>query len=747
MTRPLLATLRNAALLVVVSIAVSADQEGARLPRDAQTLLVAGQFEQAEAAARAAVNTLRTTGSDDGLPVATASDLLVQALIANGRAANEETVSLAERTLRVKEGNLGSEHTDLAPSLVNLGDVLVAAGEFDRAIAVTERAVGLRERAASAGTASIDLPRALDALGRALSSRRRHDDALKALRLSLRLKEQTLAPNDVDVARTLENIALVLQRQGDYGESGLLLRRAVKIQEAADVNHPTYATTLNLLAQQLWFEGDLIASKDASERAVALAERVLRPDHPTVALSLRYLAATLFDLGDSAQSLALTRRALAIAQRAFGASHHVTAEYLNDLGFSELDHGNYQTARRLLQQALAIYEKRYGRWHEYVATTLNGLARADARLGDYASAGREQTRVATIHARVGGPNHPFVAIALSELAAVYLEQGLQSRALPLLNRALAIREKALGPQHRDVARTLVDLATTLMQTGQVARAQPLATRALRIWERLEAPDAPEYATILALYGNLQATRGDPSAARAYYERALAIRSKVLGVSHPLYAEVESGLALALAGLGDTGAALRAAASAEATGRDHLRLMLRSLPERQALNYAAARPRGLDLMLTLAVSSPEAAPRALDGLIRSRALVLDEIAARQSGGPATNDDLDPRRVLISAQQRLANLMVRGPGQMSAPQYQSVLEAARHESELAEQALAEGSADFRVERTRAQIGVDEVMTALPADAALVSFVRYQRSAFGSTPTSSRTVLVVRGVGAAA
>ena len=224
--------------------------------------------------------------------------------------------------------------------------------------------------------------------------------------------------------------------------------------------------------------------------------------------------------------------------------------------------------------------------------------------------GREQTRVATIHARVGGPNHPFVAIALSELAAVYLEQGLQSRALPLLNRALAIREKALGPQHRDVARTLVDLATTLMQTGQVARAQPLATRALRIWERLEAPDAPEYATILALYGNLQATRGDPSAARAYYERALAIRSKVLGVSHPLYAEVESGLALALAGLGDTGAALRAAASAEATGRDHLRLMLRSLPERQALNYAAARPRGLDLILSLAVSSPEAAPSAL-----------------------------------------------------------------------------------------------------------------------------------------
>ena len=58
-------------------------------------------------------------------------------------------------------------------------------------------------------------------------------------------------------------------------------------------------------------------------------------------------------------------------------------------------------------------------------------------------------------------------------------------------------------------------------------------------------------------------------------------------------------------------------------------MLRSLPERQALNYAAARPRGLNLILSLSGSMPEAVPFALDGLIRSRALVLDEIAARRA----------------------------------------------------------------------------------------------------------------------
>ena len=456
-----------------------------------------------------------------------------------------------------------------------------------------------------------------------------------------------------------------------------------------------------------------------------------------MALSLRFLAATLAVLGNLGQSLELKKRALSIAERNFGATHPVLAEYFHSLGIAELDYGDYPSARLHFQQALSIYKARYGEWHELVATGYYVMAEVDARLGDYDSAQQEQHRAVAIYSRIGGPNHPYVAIALTELATVYLERGLPARALPLLERALAIREKALGPQHRDVARTLVDLATTLMEVGRPARAQELATRALRISERLDAPDAPEYATILALYARLQSNRGDSAAARDYYERALAIRANVFGPSHPLYAEAQSGLAFALAAVGDRGAALRMASIVEATGRDHLRLMLRSLPERQALNYAAARPRGLDLILSLSGSLPEAVPFALDGLIRSRALVLDEIAARQSGRRVANEGTDPRGALTSAQQRLANLMVRGPGQMSPAQYKAVMEAARRESELAEQALARGSAEFRAERNRAQIGLEEVTAALPADGALVSFARYQRTVFDAAPASLRTI----------
>jgi CHAT domain-containing protein/tetratricopeptide (TPR) repeat protein len=696
---------------------------------DANALLVAGQYERAEVLARARFDALRAEGDEDTLPVAHAADVLVRALILNGRAADSGTRALAESVVRTKERLLGTEHGDLVRSLLNLADALVGAAKLDEAIGTNRRAVALCERRCADKAA--DLPLALDQLGASLAAAGQHDAALTVLERSLHLKEQTLSPGDTAIARTLEELGYVLQRKGMYERAGTLLRRADALQVEADRGHPARVRTLKLLGDQFWFEGQLLASRDTLEQAVALAHRTLRPDHPTLALCLRVLAATLADVGDISRALELKTEALAIVERNFGPRHQMTAEYLHSLGLAELDSGQYSAARRHFQQALPLYEARYGPSHEFVATALSVLALADARLGDYDTARREQSRAVAIYTRVGGPNHPFVAIALTELATVYLEEGQPLRALPYLERALAIRERNLGTAHRDVARTLVDLASALMDTGSRTRAQTLAARAVRIWESQDAPDAPEFATVLALYAELQANRGDNTAARDYYQRAMAIRARSLGPANPLFAEAESGFALTLARIGDRQTALTTALKAEATGRDHLRLMLRSLPERQALNYAASRPQALNLILSLSHTMPDAAPLAFDTFIRSRALVLDEIAARQGSG-----ETDPARTaLVSAQQRLANLTVRGPGQLSLERYTALLDDTRRESERAEQALAEQSVEFRAERSRAQVGLAEVESALPADTVLLSFARYQRTVFpnGASPTA--------------
>src|SRR5262249_17827791 len=157
--------------------------------------------------------------------------------------------------------------------------------------------------------------------------------------------------------------------------------------------------------------------------------------------------------------------------------------------------------------------------------------------------------------------------------------------------------------------------------------------------------------------------------------------RVFGRSHPLAAETRAALAAVDLALGQRDAALTAALDAEQVGRDHLRFTVRYLPERQAMAYAAKRPRGLDLALSVIASAmPPDASRVFDSVIRSRGVILDELAARrvasysvsaQPGGVAAT--------AIAARQRFANLVVRS---LIEPVPRAVLDDARKQKEDAE-----------------------------------------------------------------
>jgi CHAT domain-containing protein/tetratricopeptide (TPR) repeat protein len=725
-TRPLRAgVVANTAAIVLAALASLSMSQASPGLVDVARLLAAGRYDEAESAARRRLDQLGPSGGS-GLAIDDARDELVEALIANGRGELTTTVDVSVEALSLRESRVGPRDGSLITPLRHAAEIATLAEKFDQAAVYGRRCLELAEL--HFGAASREAAACLEQNGIAATSRGRYEEATNAFERSLVLAERASGPDSAQYLRSLEGLAFVLQRQGNYSASGPLIRRALSAREREDGDHQALTKTLGLFADQLWFEGDMAASRAASARALAIAEASLRPDHPAIAAALRDYSATLADLGDLERSRALKARALEIAQRNYGPAHPLTSEYTYGLGLSEMRAARYPEARRHVVNALKVFESRFGPSHEYVATALTVLAMIDARLGAYADARRELARAIAIHQAVGGQNHPFVALTLTELATVFNDEGRPREALPLLERALAIREKSLGPGHRDVARTLADLAGTVAALGQSVRAQALATQALGIWERLDEPTAPEYAIVLALFAELQQRRGDYAAARDYFAQAMSIRAQAFGEANPLYAEAQVGLAIAQAHLGDANA-FGSAVSAEATGRDHLRLMLRSLPERQALQYATTRPRGLDLILSLAAAMPTAVPEAIDALIRSRALVLDEIAARRRVGRVPGDASDASwTAMTSARQRLANLQVRGPGAMAPAKYSAVVDAARQEAESAEQVVAEQSAEFRAERSRAQVGAEQVLSSLPAVGALVSFTLYNRTILG-------------------
>jgi tetratricopeptide (TPR) repeat protein/CHAT domain-containing protein len=717
--------------VVVGLLCLSLAAASAQTPSETQVreALDSGAYDRAEALARDRVLALTPRLGQAAPDVQSAEQFLVEALLVNGRGTQRGTLDLARRLAQVRvDGRPPSLR-----ALLDFGNALVADAQYADAVRVLASALRAIQSQASPDPTAVSTVQ--HHLGRALIYDGRAAEALPLLQKALVLiRERGTAGQ---LADALADLARAHQRAGDYTSAGVALREAAIIRESTP-DHPGYAEALSLFGLQLWFEGDLAAARDTSAKAVAVAERIVRPDHPILALALSRLGATVLDFGDVAESLSLKERALAIADKTFGPAHYETWAYLNGVAEGRRRTGDYTGARAMYLRALSVAEGRFGAAHDSVATTVHNLALVDASLGDYIRARSEHLRAINTWERLLGADHPFVAVALIELAAVYRAQGDPADALPLLRRALSIRTRRLGPVHRDVSKSLADLAAAYLDLGRLIDADQAIRQALDIWMATAGPDTPDFAAMCDLRARIDAARGQFPEAQAFYERALTIWDASLGHQHPVYAETKAGLAMVLARLGHVEAAEMAAAEAEDTGRTHLRLMLRSLPERQALRYAATRPSGLGTLLSLAPASPRAARLGYDRLVRSRALVLDEMAFRGGTTDMSTEVRDIYDQLTQRRRRLANLVVAGYAAASTPAFTTRLEDTRTEIEALETELARRSAPFRIEQSSDRVGFLEVRARLGADDALVSFAKYVRRTFdrSADAASART-----------
>jgi CHAT domain-containing protein/tetratricopeptide (TPR) repeat protein len=712
-----------AVALTVASLLVSANTPRVQSPARPQSALQevrahleAGRYEEAENAARAEISRLEDTAAE-AADSNELLDLLVESLIRNGRGAEAQTLALAQDAVSRRENSSGQQGDSLAVSVRNLGDVLLDSGQYRQARAVFERAVSVRERP---GSGSVDAADDLDHLAGALIWLERYDEALATINRALAIKERELTERDVRLARTLEVRGLLWQRRGEYPPARKDLERALAIRERGRTEHPETAALLTLLGEQYWFEGDLVQSRQTLRRAIGMARATLRAGHPGLAWTLISFAIPLDDLGLVGEARAIREEAVALAEVGLRADHPVVAVALNDLALSLIRQGDYAGARRLQVRALAIYDKWLGSENSFVTTLLQNLAILNVQIGDSIEASRLQRRAIATWERVVGPDHPYVAFSLDGFGEALAQAGRHREAVPLFERAVGIRERRLGTSSPRLAVSLAHLASSLHRLGSVRRASVLAARAANIWE--QAGGSEGLSDALVIQGAIRLDLGQYREAAHAYDRALQIRLAFLGDIHPSTAEARAGLAAALAALGRTNDALTAALQAEGLGRDHLKLTLGYLPERQALGYARTRPKGLNLALS--VAAREDAGQVLDAVIRGRSLILDEIASRRRTRTGrAGDALAPLwSSLTSARQRLANLAVRGPASSNPRQYASLLDEARREKEEAERALMERSAEFRSQLARADVGLAEVREALGSATALVSFVRY-------------------------
>jgi len=418
---------------------------------------------------------------------------------------------------------------------------------------------------------------------------------------------------------------------------------------------------------------------------------------------------------------------LCICEKAFGPDHPGVTGALEDLANLLRSQGDHWGARLLLERCLEIHESAIPFDEGNLAYALRILGGLLMDAGAPGEARPLFERALSILERIYGPDGIALSWPLERLATLLSESGEHDKALDFMERALANWERE-GNLPSMLPDFLYGIAKIKAAMGDMADARALRDRALKTCERFHEARSPALARHLIRFADLSGEMGDDERVGSLYRRALAIQEEALGPDHPETARTARKLGEQLLRTGEVSDALKLGFRAEEAGRKQLSLLVSRLPERQALRFALARASGLDLILSIVVQDRAGASgaggRAWDAVIRSRALVLDEMAARH------RVTAEARRIaryadnLAKSSQRLANLMMRGPGQLPPEQYRNLLNEAQQEKEEAEKALADRSLSFRQSQSRAQLGLSEVAASLPKECALVSYVRYIR-----------------------
>ena len=176
------------------------------------------------------------------------------------RARYSEAELLYQRALRIREQQLGPEHSQLAYPLSGLASIYYLQGKYADAEPLYQRA--------------------------------------------LRIWEQQLGPEHPQVASPLHGLANLYYSQGKYAEAEPLYQRAQELQEQGlGAQHPKTAEVLHDFATFREAQGNYQESRILYQRALAIREQVFGLEHPETQKTYRCFTALKQSLSQETATL------------------------------------------------------------------------------------------------------------------------------------------------------------------------------------------------------------------------------------------------------------------------------------------------------------------------------------------------------------------------------------------------------------------------------------------------------------
>ena len=314
-------------------------------------------------------------------------------------------------------------------------------------------------------------------------------------------------------ARSLNNLSLLYDRQGNYPESLRNNTQSVEIERSLG-NEAGESTSLNNMAGSYASMGDYVKALSLYEQSLKLSEKL--NDRSQLSRTIGNIGYVYSEQGNYRKSNEQYQKSLEIA-KLIGDRNHEAVLY-NNLATNAQFLGQFNESKALYEKALVIYRETGNRPGEI--TTLNNLGVFQSTIGDYPKA------LISLNTALKGSlalgQKRVIGITYSNLAQLNNDQGIYAQGLEYYQTSLDI-QKAIGSRGDEVG-TLISFGISYGLLGRSAKGETYCNQALDLAKSMNTRGTEAMA--LSCLARLKIDGGQFVESQDLIDRALVVNRTV-----------------------------------------------------------------------------------------------------------------------------------------------------------------------------------------------------------------------------
>ncbi|CAF1278807.1 unnamed protein product [Adineta steineri] len=423
--------------------------------------------------------------------------------------------------------NLLSSNTidDKISIYTNIGRIKYFKGLFDEALKDFKIVYDLQRQQTSKN--EIDLARTMNNLGLVYMEQKKYDLAFDYL---FEVRKIYKKYSDIDkslVANTDNVIGVIYTHKCDYENALKYLLRAMKYYEEylPTIDHPLMATNYNNIGLVYYYIKEYKQSFDYCLKAFNIREKILPKNHPNFGDSCNNLGLIYQKLHEYKQAYDFFQRSLSIYENNPDKQTKIPACY-NNIGFLYIDEKNYDEAIEYHLKALNYYNNNESsKYQNEINHTLDNLGTAYDLKNDTKQALNYYKQALE---SIKHDHNQYAKIAL-KIGNIYQKNGEYDLALDYYLKA--INKNNITSQDT-LSNLFMAIGIVYHQQKNYASALDYYKRTLSILKKLSSDNELNLVWIYNNIGCLYTDIDDSKHALKYQEKAYNIRIKFLPPNHP-----------------------------------------------------------------------------------------------------------------------------------------------------------------------------------------------------------------------